>query len=253
MSTATKKTNNKPAAKTETAITKTKDVALAQRPDFAEEAKPQQLDRDELILPRIDVAQALSPQIDPDNEAFIDGLKPGDLFNTASGTIYGRSLQFVSVAYRKEFCLFRDRQLGGGFGGAFPTAEEAQEAIEAKSGEQGWESMLSLSNLIIVLTDDGELRDVAYLSCMRTKLKPARKMNTYLQMVRAARYATVFELASVKEDGQKGSYYNISIRPQGWLGNRDTYEEAARLAESMGENISIANASNASNAGHTEF
>lgn len=220
-----KKTNKK-------AIQKPTTGALAERPVWAEESLDEQMDQDELLLPRIEVAQALSPQLDEAEPNYIPGLKQGDLFNTATGEKYGKSLQFVSVVYRKEFLVFQDREQGGGFGGTFNTSEEALAAIENLDGD-GWEPIMALSNLVMILNDDSSVKEVAYLSCTKTKIKVAKKMNTYLQMVQAARYATVFELGTTKEDGQRGSYFNFTIHPQGWLADRDVYEEAKKLHDQM--------------------
>lgn len=222
------------AKKEEKSITKKEsaDLSMTNRPDFVEDSASQPMDRDEVLLPRIDVAQALSPQIDEESASFIPGLKQGMLFNTASGEILGNKIKFVSVAYQKEYLLFRDREKGGGFGGSYPTEEAALAAIEERD-DDGWESVLSLSNLVMVLDDNLQQVALAYLAGTRTKLKVMRKMNTHLQMVKAPRYATVFELSTVKEEGAKGMYYNFAVRPLGWLSDLDTYNEARRIASSM--------------------
>jgi hypothetical protein len=224
-----KKKQNKALAKKKKGGGLAKGGISENRPDFVPETDNEPMSREELLIPRIDVAQALSPQLDEDSEAYMPDLKQGDLFNTATGAIYGKTVRFVSVHYQKEYLLFRDRQLGGGFKGSFSSEVEAQEAID----EDGLEVVLSLSNLIFIVDEDGEKQDLVFLSATKTKLKAARKMNTYIQMVRAPRYATVFELSSIKDESPKGSFYNFSIRPLGWLSDRDTFEEAREVAEAM--------------------
>jgi hypothetical protein len=226
------------AKKKSTAIAKKESIAVVKggvsetRPDFVPETKNEQMDRDELLIPRVDVAQALSPQIVEGNEGYIEGLKQGDLFNTATGTVYGKTLRFVSVHYQKEFLVFKDRLLGGGFRGTYDTEQDALRAIEELK-EEGLEVVLSLSNLIFIVDKDGLYREMAFLSATKTKLKAARKLNTHCQMVKAPRYASVFELTSVKDESPKGAFYNFSIRSLGWLADRDTFEQAAQVAESM--------------------
>lgn len=228
----------KKTQKKETAITKQETTDLA-RPSFIEKGLGEKLDTDDLLVPRIDVAQALSPQIDESDPAFIPGLKQGQLFNTASGQVYGASIDFVSVAYKKEFLIFKDRKKGGGFFGSHPTEAEAARAI-ADLNEDGLEAFKSLSNLVMLLDGKGDYTgEMVYLSCTRTKVKVAKKMNTHLQMVNAPRYASKFQLSTVKEQNNKGqSYYNFQIRPIGWVEDRDLYEQAKALAEAVkGQNI----------------
>lgn len=217
----------------ETAIEGVDGAISMERPDWmGDEVVDEAMDKDELLLPRIDVAQALSPQLDESEPNYIEGLKLGDLFNTATGEIYGRTLNFVAAQYTKEFLVFQDRAMGGGFGGSYATEDLAMAAIDNLEGE-GWEPILALSNLVLILNDDGSVKEMAYMSCTKTKIKAAKKMNTYLKMVRAPRYASVFSLSSSKEEGPKGTYFSFAINSKGWLKNRETFEQAKLVHEQM--------------------
>src|SRR5689334_5754562 len=52
----------------------------------------------DIRLPRLAIAQGLSPQMIPDTSQFIDGLRLFDLFNDVTGEVYGRGpIKFVPV------------------------------------------------------------------------------------------------------------------------------------------------------------
>ncbi|KKM78483.1 hypothetical protein LCGC14_1359440, partial [marine sediment metagenome] len=72
-------------------------TALA-RPDFIEvgTAGTEDITADDLKLPRLAIAQGLSPQMLPDDSAHIEGLKLFELFNDLTDEIYGKGpLTFI--------------------------------------------------------------------------------------------------------------------------------------------------------------
>lgn len=70
---------------------------------------------DEVRLPRLLMAQGLSPQITPGESSFIEGLTLFDMFNDQSNTIYGKGpITFVPVRREKRRIEFVPRSEGGG-------------------------------------------------------------------------------------------------------------------------------------------
>jgi len=50
------------------------------------------LHQEDMLIPRLALAQALSPQVTEGDPRKIEGLKPGDLFNSVTGESYGRDV-----------------------------------------------------------------------------------------------------------------------------------------------------------------
>lgn len=88
------------------------------RPSFIEEgdmAGTEDITREDVRLPRLAIAQGLSPQVTPGDAQFIDGLQLFDMFNDLSGEIYGKGpLTFIPVRRDVRRIEFIPRSEGGG-------------------------------------------------------------------------------------------------------------------------------------------
>lgn len=104
------------------AITGTTDVAgidmdLEPAPDWAPDDRDglESITKKDMLLPRLALAQPLSPQVTEGDPQFIEGLKPGDLFNSVTGKNYGRGVSVQIVRKDEERAMeFYDMKDGGG-------------------------------------------------------------------------------------------------------------------------------------------
>lgn len=190
------------------------------------------VDFEDLILPRIDVAQALSPQLDTTSDRYIEGLKAGDMFNSVSGKIYGRTLDFIPLFFRKEYLLFKDRSMGGDFGGSYSSEAEA---LAAMPDENGWEVSQADVNYVLVV-EDGRIIEQAAISMTRTKIKVARRLNTLTAMSKGPRYAATYRLGTVKETNSKGSFFNFDVARVGYISDEDMFTAAQEAYEVISKN-----------------
>src|SRR6187455_2604541 len=85
---------------------------------------------DDITLPRIEVLQALSPQIKRNDPKYIPGAEQGMIFNTVSGELYGSEITFVPIVFRKEWIIWQNRDSGGGFVSTHPTEQDAATAYD---------------------------------------------------------------------------------------------------------------------------
>ena len=94
------------------------DISLTERPDFIPEGDKtgtEGITSEDIRLPRLGIAQGLSPQIMPDDGSYIDGLKLFEMFNDSSKEIYGRGPIFFVPVRRDVKCIeFIPRTEGGG-------------------------------------------------------------------------------------------------------------------------------------------
>ena len=74
------------------------------------------ISREDLTMPRLALAQKLSPEIDEGNAKFVDGLKFGDAYNTLSGEVYGKDpIEVVIIrAEKPKYIEFNPIEDGGG-------------------------------------------------------------------------------------------------------------------------------------------
>jgi hypothetical protein len=72
------------------------------------------LERRDLIVPRIQICHAQTPHRNKKNENFIEGLKEGQMFNTMSREIYGGKIRVVVVHHYKTRIKFHSKKIGEG-------------------------------------------------------------------------------------------------------------------------------------------
>lgn len=198
---------------------------------------------EDMILPFLKIAQALSPEVNKRESVYIDGLEQGDFFNTASQATYkGESgLYLVPVYFQRKYLEWTPRDAGGGFNGEHP----ADIMDKTKPGPKG-ENFLDNGNEIVItgtwycLVIDGKSGDVldqAVISLSKTQLKKSRGLMSRLKQVTVTNPATgrkvntplfynVLKVTSVPESNDQGNWY-------GWkfdlAGNVFQFESGAEI------------------------
>ena len=108
-----------------TEITKKTVDFLAVVPDHLREVKGHEgmenVNKNDLILPRLAICQGNNPQRKKANPLYIEGLEDGDLFNTVTNEVYGNKLQFIPLLKTGSRILFGPS--GGGWRYPLPVDE----------------------------------------------------------------------------------------------------------------------------------
>lgn len=186
----------------------------------------------DMVLPRVDVIQALSPQIKKSDPAFIPGAEQGKLFNTVTGEIYGDSVTFIPVMFRKEYVVWKLRKAGGGFCGAFKSEAEANEAVVSMVNPADYEAVESHQHFAILLTEHGP--EEAVFSMTKSKLKVSRALNTLVQIAGVDRFAKAYRLDAVEATSDKGDFWSLKAHPAGFV-SQDLYKRGQDLYDMIKE------------------
>jgi len=192
---------------------------------------------DDMILPRVEVLQALSPQLKKTDPQYIPGSEQGIIFNTVSGELYGPSITIIPVVFRREFIVWQDRKLGGGFRGAFNTAEEAEQERQSLENPDQHEVTETHVNFVLLVHPDGKMEE-AVLSWSKSKRKVSRKLNSLVQMINSDRFSRAYKLTAIPVDGPKGEYWSFDVSPIGYI-SKPMYDKATSSYEAIrrGERI----------------
>jgi len=182
---------------------------------------------DDITLPRVEVLQALSPQIKKSDPKHIEGAEQGIIFNTISGELYGDTITFIPIVFRKEWIVWQTRAAGGGFVGTFPSEAEAEEHRLALDDPDNHETNLHAVNFVYVVRENGDLEEAVF-SWSRSKLKVSRKLNALVQMNPGDRFGKAYKLRVVEENGKKGDYYSYDVKPLGYV-SEPVYQRAENL------------------------
>lgn len=188
---------------------------------------------EDLIIPRLEIVQALSPAITPNDPGFIPGAKQGDLINSASRKVYGDSVFVVPVHYSKLWLVWRDRQAGGGFLGAYGTPQEAEARAEKEGGQKAGVSIVDTPTHLCLLIDtkSGEVNEIM-ISMPRTKAKISRQWNSMIKLAGGDRFSRVYRIGTQSQKNAKGTFYNFTVAQLGFP-VRPVYEAAEKLYEAI--------------------
>ena len=224
-------------SKEKNAVAETNTNALAVASDMPEWLQKgnrgsENVGAEDLILPRIGQIQALSPQIKKSDPAYIQGAEQGQLFNNLTGEIFGNSLVFIPLLFRKEWVVFKDRKAGGGFFGAHATEKEALEAIEKLPDSDKLEAIESHNHIGYVVGADGTRQQLVF-TCTKSKIKASRKLNSLVTMAGVDRFAKAYQITSVEAQNNAGEdFWNVDVKPLGFVA-KEVYDEMAESYEAL--------------------
>jgi hypothetical protein len=196
-----------------------------------EAGQEEHLSQDELELPFLRVAQKGSPQVDDDAPEYIEGLKPGHYFNTASGVNYGDAIVVQVHGYFRNYTIWKGPKGTGEFSGTMTPEEFSQFEKENNLVRDGGDMMHQVDgeelrytdtrNFIVSLPeheDDG----IMIYSMSSTGIKAAKKWNTLNNSRRingqqAKRYATLWQIKTAGFEKNGYTWKQTSqITPLGW-------------------------------------
>ena len=189
---------------------------------------------DDMIIPRIELIQALSPARKKSDPAYIEGADEGMLFNNVTRQLYGESVTVVPVFYAKQYLVWKDRKSGGGgsngFRGAFASEALARDAI-AQLDEDGLDVSDTAQHFVLVRVEDSWQE--AVISMAKSKIKVSKRWNSLIRMTNTDSFSRAYKLSAVTETNARNeSYYNFNITPLGFV-TKDVYERAERLYETI--------------------
>lgn len=196
-----------------------------------EVGQEEHLGQEELELPFLRVAQKGTPQVDEDKPEYIEGLKPGQYFNTVSGENYGDTLKVQVHGYFHNYIIWKGAKGSGEFAGTMTPEEfrefEAKNTLTRDGGDMvlavdGEEFRYSDTRNFIVSMPEYPQDGIMIYPLSSTGIKAARKWNTLTNGRRVngrptKRYATIWEIktAGFEKNGYTWKQTS-SIKPLGW-------------------------------------
>lgn len=202
-----------------TAVVQRQTTALATAQDVPDHIRgsagrgSENVETQDLIIPRIELVQALSKCLEEGSAEYIEGAKPGMFYNSVTRELYGHQVIVCPVFFKKQHLVWRDRKKGGGFGGAFDSAQEAHDRIAQEDNQDEWEALETAQQILLVVNPETHETSEAVLSCARTKQKVSRAWNSLIRINGFDRFSRIYELFGVDEtNSQNQSFKNIGVR-----------------------------------------
>lgn len=179
------------------------------------------IDRDELIVPRLTILQSNSPQVEEGGPAQIPGAKAGMLFNLATQEMWDgkEGVKFVAVSRDHNYVEFIPRDAGGGFVGLFDPDDPLVKQLRKAQGEYG-KLIKEGGNEItetyyiygLLITPDGEIQST-FIGFSSTQIKKYKMIVTRLASLLGSpkpkypMFAFRWHLSTVPESNKKGRFH----------------------------------------------
>ncbi len=232
-----------------------KDDALATLPTdmtFITTARPEGADagllgsehigREDILIPRLALAQKTSPEIDPTSPRYIEGLQFTDLFHSLTRKVYGKGPLLFTIlrADKPRYVEFIPLDQGGGVKDPNVPANDprTQFGEPDENGRAAKPVATKFYDFIVLLLNGLDftdpLQNVMGLSMKSSALKVAKQLNLYIQQRgKKALYKGVYSVATGSDvDGNK-SWAIYKVKNAGWLVADSRVEQlAAEMWES---------------------
>jgi len=215
-------------------------VVTDQVPDYIKQSGQrgsENVGMSDLVIPRLEVVQGLSPAVKRGDPGHIQGAAPGMLNNSVTRQLYGESVIVVPLHYSVQYLVWRDRKHGGGneggFFGAYPTMEEAKARAAEEGGEaKGIVVVDTPQHLCLLINPETRAAEEIMLSMPRTKAKISRQWNTMVRLAGGDRFGRVYKVSTIFEKNAKGDFYNFHIEQVGFP-TKELYAHAENLYEKI--------------------
>ena len=181
---------------------------------------------------RLAIVQKGSPQIDEDEDSYIEGAKIGQILDTALSQVYDPPVRFVVVDYRRRWYEWKD-------GGSLVQIHDSEPPHDRQfKRPNGNKVSLTAVYTGFFLEPNSNERRIAFVALSSTQLRKAKDWTTLLNHdrlpngMKAPAFWNVWELSSKKEFHQKGNFMGWVIRRGGTI-----EEYAAEIGEDLSQII----------------
>lgn len=171
---------------------------------------------EDLTIPRIQIIQDLSPQHKKTKAEYIEGAEVGMAFNSATKALMHSPFYFVPVLFRKEYVIWKDRDSGGGFKGAFPLMNEAKDHLRTLENQTLMDIVDTGQHFCLIISPETGLGEEAVVSMSKSQMKVSRNLNTVARLAGGDRFSRVYKMEVVEDKSEKGEFYNWKITQLGY-------------------------------------
>lgn len=193
---------------------------------------------EDLVIPRLEVVQDLSPARRKSDPNYIEGAEEGMLYNNVTRELYGKSVIVVPVGFVKEWLLWKDRDKGGGFRGAFASqklAEEARDQLTDNDGKPEGDDVDVVDTnqqFCILIKPDGTTEEIC-VSMAKSKAKVSRKWNSLIRIGNGDSFSRAYKLSAIEDKNAKNqSFYNLNVAAAGFP-SESVYRKAEKMYEAF--------------------
>ena len=207
-----------------------------------------QVTQEDLIIPRLKLVQALSPQVQKHDGAYIEGISVGDIFNTVSNEFWSgeKGITVVPVSYRRVFLEWGPER-GGGLIATYDDPAILQQCTKNERYQDilpnGNQIQTTANHYVIHITDTGY--NPVMLAMTGTQLKKSKRWNSMMASLKIkgadgrlftpATFSHKYKLTAVPESNDSGSWFGWNVTNLGVLEDKevDIYTSAKEFGSTV--------------------
>ena len=175
-------------------------------------------DSQAFAIPFLRILQALSPQVDQTEAAYIDGASQGQFFNTITNELYGDSVEVIPVHYVREFIEWAPNR--GGFQkahGSDPAILDRVTRVDDKNNQylDNGNTIQDTRNHFVLIVSE-LYKGPVILNLSSSGIKHSRKWMSMMNALvipgtetKAPMFAGVWEIKTTKNKNDDGTWYMI--------------------------------------------
>jgi hypothetical protein len=229
----------------EKTIKKKEDTSMALAGMFEADANEgMNMGAEDLAIPFLRILAQLSPEVNKRDAKYVEGAEAGMIFNTVTKQAYDgeKGLNVIPCHYKREYIEWSDR----GEGSSAPVAiHDVYSDVMTKTTRGGdYKDRLPNGNYVettasyYVVTEDMQ---TALISMKSTQLRVSRSWNSMMNSIKLqgknglftpAAYSHVYNLKTVQQSNDKGTWYGWTISKVGPVQDKNLYAAAKSFAES---------------------
>ena len=221
------------------------DVALTSMFEQDQAGGMDQMGQGDFAMPFLRVLGQLSPEVNERDAKYVSGAKAGMIFNTVTKQLYDgeAGVNVIPCYYKREYVEWSDR----GEGTSAPVAIHSVDSgiIKDATRDASYKDRLPNGNYLentasyFVTIDDGTS---ALISMKSTQLKVSRSWNSMMNSIKLkgkngmftpAMYSHVYNLKTVQQSNDKGTWFGWTVEKVGPVQDKDLYEAAKSFASSV--------------------
>jgi hypothetical protein len=181
----------------------------------------EEMDRSDFTLPRIAIAQTLSPALKKNKPQYIPDLVVGQMYNTVTKEIYGEEITFVAVMFAKARIYFEDINKGGGIlcqsqngvngGHLSPASCDACSKSQFLDGNTPECNKFMNYPGFVLDPKTKAIRSMAAVSLKSTGVKIAKQWNSVIRMSNLPTYGITYKISVIEDSANGNDFWNYKI------------------------------------------
>jgi hypothetical protein len=199
---------------------------------------------DEMQMPFLRIAQAMSPEIKKSDAKFIEGCGQGDIFNNLTHEFWDKGVEIVPCYVQTKYTEWVSLDDGGGFIGEIdpkdPVLTQTTREGATETLPNGNEVVKADNYVVLVKSNDGNWAP-AVLDMKSTALKISRRWKTQInlqtithpktkQIAKCPIFGNIWKMITVEETNKNNqTYFNYSVSKVGLIEDGNLFNQAKTL------------------------